>query len=1022
MECNKSEAIRAKEIAEKRMQNKDFAGAQKLALKAQKLYPGLENISQLLTVCEVHISAEQKVVGTEADWYGILQIPHTVDELSIKKQYRKLALILHPDKNKFPGAEAAFKLIGEANRVLSDQAKRSVYDIKRRTIQSGTTKQQNSFADNMRQPHQQQSEMPLTFWTSCPFCSTRYQQYRNLLNRVIRCQKCLNPFVAYDLNVQGVNSGYAWNQSAASQHNDIPNQGAHRTGQESTAGNSYSGFRCQENASNTEVGGRSQRKASEEGDVASRRAMFGEAQSRKSPRNVGRKRGRNAAAESGESFSSERADVRDSEQLEKKEMESSPIKKKNKQSFKDADNVEVNSNVASNPDTQDPISYPEPEFHDFDKDRVQENFQVAQIWAVYDDTDGMPRWYALIRKIYSNGSKLRILWLEADPKDRDGQNWLEEKLPVACGNFRTGKTQDTEDLLMFSHLASWEKGNSRNTYKIYPRKGEVWALFKDWSIQWSTSPDAHKKYEFEFVEILCDYADGTGVEVACLVMLEGFTSLFQQMENMEKNPCQVPPSELLRFSHRVPCYRMTGEERQGIPAGSFELDPASVFTEALSPAKGVDKVFDKSVDVESSTECCKPGTENKTPAVGTEILNTAKESPSQNEKITQNRENLEKGSCLSEAKEASTTVWPEKPNGIKKPSRNGKDIQSKENVTSTKFRAEKETPVTGPDVLNAPKKSTSSNEDKMHNKESLVNRRCSPRKIVRAHQKKPCQADASQRPVEEGTCFNGGACSLDGMPDNKPDATMSTKSQIDGRAKESVAGKVPQNGATEENCPPDPVFCGSVFEKLEGQFQRGQIWALYSSVDGGLPKYYARITKVESPKFRVHATWLEACPESEKEIWWSKKVLPVTCGKFKLQIGEPVTYEEASIFSHRMRHNSLKGKKYSIFPRKGEVWAIYKNWSSEWTHKDLEHCEYELVEVLNESRLATEVMVLEVVDGYRTVYRGSTKMDIPCDELLRFSHLVPSFRLTKEGGGKLKGCLELDSLALPDSFFSKTSK
>lgn len=38
--------------------------------------------------------------------------------------------LLHPDKNKFPGAEAAFKLIGEANMILSDKGKRSVYDLK----------------------------------------------------------------------------------------------------------------------------------------------------------------------------------------------------------------------------------------------------------------------------------------------------------------------------------------------------------------------------------------------------------------------------------------------------------------------------------------------------------------------------------------------------------------------------------------------------------------------------------------------------------------------------------------------------------------------------------------------------------------------------------------------------------------------------------------------------------------------------------------------------------------------------
>ncbi|KAK8564964.1 hypothetical protein V6N13_020094 [Hibiscus sabdariffa] len=64
------------------------------------------------------------------DWYGILQLQRSSDEASIKKQYRKLALLLHPNKNKFAGAEAAFKLIGEANTVLTDQTKRSQYDMK----------------------------------------------------------------------------------------------------------------------------------------------------------------------------------------------------------------------------------------------------------------------------------------------------------------------------------------------------------------------------------------------------------------------------------------------------------------------------------------------------------------------------------------------------------------------------------------------------------------------------------------------------------------------------------------------------------------------------------------------------------------------------------------------------------------------------------------------------------------------------------------------------------------------------
>jgi len=40
----------------------------------------------------------------------------------------KLALRLHPDKNSAPGAEDAFKAVGKAFTVLSDEEKRADYD------------------------------------------------------------------------------------------------------------------------------------------------------------------------------------------------------------------------------------------------------------------------------------------------------------------------------------------------------------------------------------------------------------------------------------------------------------------------------------------------------------------------------------------------------------------------------------------------------------------------------------------------------------------------------------------------------------------------------------------------------------------------------------------------------------------------------------------------------------------------------------------------------------------------------
>ncbi|XP_062112928.1 J protein JJJ2-like [Humulus lupulus] len=135
MECNKDEAARAKEIAEKKFLAKDIMGAKRFALKAQTLFPGLEGIPKMLSTLDVYISAENKISG-EADWYGILGVDQKADDETVRKQYRKLALMLHPDKNKSIGADDAFKLISQAWALLSDKAKRVAYDQKRNSTMS----------------------------------------------------------------------------------------------------------------------------------------------------------------------------------------------------------------------------------------------------------------------------------------------------------------------------------------------------------------------------------------------------------------------------------------------------------------------------------------------------------------------------------------------------------------------------------------------------------------------------------------------------------------------------------------------------------------------------------------------------------------------------------------------------------------------------------------------------------------------------------------------------------------------
>ncbi|KAI3949860.1 hypothetical protein MKW92_053200 [Papaver armeniacum] len=653
MECNKEEAARAKELAEKKMNSKDYVGARTMVFKAQKLYPSIENVGQMLTVCEVHCSAEHKVVGSEPDWYGVLQIEQTADEASIKKQFRKLALLLHPDKNKFPGAEAAFKLIGDAQRFLCDQSKRSQFDQKRKSMRPGQQRQsqnqpsRNTYPSKQHSnpvatgtaaqftrmnPHQQKQQTQpshangqQTFWTACPFCSIRYQYYRDIMNRALRCQSCMKPFIAYDLNNQGIPPGVnnqpgippGVNNQPLPQRKEAPSQNGQKfasvnlqgnrgnvppasqpptmTGRDTVAGRAPKPYAKEDVNVHMEAGMKTEpkppgtknrkrgRKSDSEEEVSSESESscdMEEDGDHKSGQNPGLNSGRDTAYKENLSDDDDVASVRETTKINE------PVDKDKRKVLDEstpdgnAENCKNNGEEVAEDDGNHEGSEPtvlevaDPDFYDFDRDKSEECFAVDQMWAIFDDLDGMPRFYARINKVYSP-FKVDITWLEFVAGDPGETSWKRSGLPVACGKFKHEKTDTIEDVGTFSHKIVWEKG-VRNTYKIHPRKGETWALYKNWNIKWSSDPDNHREYEYEFVVVQSDYTNESGILVTQLVKLKGFVCLFKPTKTNGMSCFQIPSNQMLIFSHRVPSFRTNGRERRDVPEGYFELDPASL--------------------------------------------------------------------------------------------------------------------------------------------------------------------------------------------------------------------------------------------------------------------------------------------------------------------------------------------------------------------------------------------------------------------------------------------------------------
>ncbi|KAL2317631.1 hypothetical protein Fmac_031507 [Flemingia macrophylla] len=218
--ATRAEAERLLGIAEKLLQTRDLMGSREFAILAQETEPLLEGSDQILAIVDVLLAAEKRVNNHHPDWYAVLQVDRrSVDLDLIKKHYRRLALLLHPDKSRFPFADHAFKLVADAWSLLSDPLRKSVYDKElsffsrvdlsvpgwvhqdklpvRRTPHGpgpGPTARNSASARDQIHSDESSRTRNSTFWTSCPYCYRLYEYPRVYEGCCLRCQNCDRSF------------------------------------------------------------------------------------------------------------------------------------------------------------------------------------------------------------------------------------------------------------------------------------------------------------------------------------------------------------------------------------------------------------------------------------------------------------------------------------------------------------------------------------------------------------------------------------------------------------------------------------------------------------------------------------------------------------------------------------------------------------------------------------------------------------------------------------------------------------
>ncbi|GER26791.1 DNAJ heat shock N-terminal domain-containing family protein [Striga asiatica] len=659
------EALRFKTLAEENFTSGDLKSALKHANRARKLHPSLDGLPEMITAFEIlHAAAADDQISSP-DYYRILQVERFSHPNTIKKQYKKLALSLHPDKNPSPSSAEAFKLVGEASRVLSDKIRRKEYDMRLRISM------QSEAVEEMGPPTAAEEK----FWTSCSVCGLVHQFERKYLGQNLVCPRCRKSFKAMEVDKEGKNSvidvdkspirvsarikeQFAKNGSLGivekcgllvkrkfSSVNEVIERSAMKierkhgksdkvekfgNGKTSKEGNDDSrtrravgrvGYGVEKESPSDEL---EIVESEEDSMTLSQMKVLAKRMKRGVKENLTVKE-KEAESEKGEeereeenneetkektlkvytrrvrkdrdavtitTVTSEKDNLevlQEEESMRQKETKTDGKrekrerrrvskygnhKPKKREKSRNQTDLEIERLMAKKDGNLEIMPVEDSDFHDFDRDRKGRSFQKGQVWAVYDDDDGMPRQYALIEKIISvNPFEVNLSWLLFQTKGNETINRRKTRLHFSCGSFEVSRRVSVKYLKLFSHAVDCERA-AREVYRIYPSKGSVWALYGD-------NDGSRDNRCYNIAVCLSGYNELYGLSVGYLEKVPGFRTVFKRKEIGVNGVVNLGKNDVKLFSHQIPAKKLSGEEASGLPKDCWELDPASLAPQLL---------------------------------------------------------------------------------------------------------------------------------------------------------------------------------------------------------------------------------------------------------------------------------------------------------------------------------------------------------------------------------------------------------------------------------------------------------